>query len=156
MIRSIIGFHPDNDGDWVAELSCYHNQHLRHRPPFQLRPWVLDPDERAGRIGAPIDCPLCDRAELPDGLVVTNRAGPWDSHSLPGGLRSAHRTPRGRWGRLRVRRGSVGFQFDPDATPPGPVVHLETGSLQPIPPDRPHRVVVSDEATLELELMGPD
>jgi hypothetical protein len=64
--RSIVGFHQDEDGDWVAELSCLHNQHVRHRPPFQERPWVLDEAERSARIGAALDCPLCDRGEPPD------------------------------------------------------------------------------------------
>lgn len=66
MERSITGFHQDEVGDWVAELSCGHNQHVRHRPPFQLRPWVLQPDTRAGRIGTRLPCPLCDRGERPD------------------------------------------------------------------------------------------
>ena len=60
MQRTIIGFHQDEDGDWVAELSCLHNQHVRHRPPFQQRPWVLDESQRAARVGAELDCPLCD------------------------------------------------------------------------------------------------
>ena len=36
--RPITGYHQDELGDWVAELDCGHNQHVRHRPPFQLRP----------------------------------------------------------------------------------------------------------------------
>ena len=66
--RSITGYHQDEMGDWVAELACGHDQHVRHRPPFQLRAWVLDPDGRLGRLGTPLDCPLCDRCELPEGL----------------------------------------------------------------------------------------
>jgi cytochrome c-type biogenesis protein CcmH/NrfF len=63
MERTITGFHRDSDGDWVAELSCGHGQHVRHRPPFQQRPWVLDDAERDARIGAALDCPLCDEDE---------------------------------------------------------------------------------------------
>jgi hypothetical protein len=63
--RSILGFHRDTEGDWVAELDCGHAQHVRHRPPFQVRPWVLDEAGRAARLGAPLDCPLCDRSEPP-------------------------------------------------------------------------------------------
>ena len=58
---TITGFHRDEAGDWVAELACGHGQHMRHRPPWQQRAWVLDPDQRAGRVGTAIDCPLCDR-----------------------------------------------------------------------------------------------
>jgi hypothetical protein len=63
--RAITGFHQDDVGDWVAELECGHNQHVRHRPPFQVREWVVDDDSRRARVGAPLDCPLCDRAEMP-------------------------------------------------------------------------------------------
>lgn len=55
----IAGFHQDADGDWVAELACGHGQHVRHRPPWQMRPWVATADGRAARIGQAIDCPLC-------------------------------------------------------------------------------------------------
>ncbi len=53
--------HQDADGVWVAELDCGHNQHIRHRPPFQVRPWVLTEESRAEHIGSARDCPLCDR-----------------------------------------------------------------------------------------------
>ena len=56
----ITGFHQDAEGDWVAELACGHRQHVRHRPPWQLRPWVATAEGRAARIGQPSECPLCD------------------------------------------------------------------------------------------------
>jgi hypothetical protein len=58
--RAIVAFHQDDAGEWVAHLSCLHRQHVRHQPPFRVAPWVLDDAERAARIGAPLDCPLCD------------------------------------------------------------------------------------------------
>ena len=61
----MVGFHLDDQGDWVAELECGHTQHVRHRPPFQLRPWVLQERTRNERMGAPLECPLCDRGEPP-------------------------------------------------------------------------------------------
>ncbi|HVW87967.1 MAG TPA: DUF3565 domain-containing protein [Gaiellaceae bacterium] len=61
MERTIVGFHEDDEGFWVAELSCGHNQHVRHRPPFELKPWVLADETRNARIGTERDCPLCDR-----------------------------------------------------------------------------------------------
>jgi len=64
--QAITGYHQDDVGDWVAELACGHDQHVRHRPPFQLREWVLDADGRAGRLGRPLACPLCDRGEPSD------------------------------------------------------------------------------------------
>src|SRR4051794_38979931 len=68
MLRLIVGFHQDDAGDWVAELSCLHTQHVRHRPPFFDRTWVLDAEGRAARLGSDLDCPLCDRCELPADL----------------------------------------------------------------------------------------
>jgi hypothetical protein len=61
--RTISGFHQDDGGAWVAELSCGHSQHIRHNPPFQLAPWVLDEAGRAGRVGGAIECRLCEQGE---------------------------------------------------------------------------------------------
>jgi tellurite methyltransferase len=61
--RSIVRFEQDANGDWVAELSCGHRQHIRHRPPFEVRPWVLAADSRDAKIGTGRDCPLCDESE---------------------------------------------------------------------------------------------
>jgi len=36
MKQPIIGYHKDEKDDWVAELRCGHNQHVRHNPPWQL------------------------------------------------------------------------------------------------------------------------
>lgn len=60
MNRGITGFHQDAEGDWIAELECGHGQHVRHRPPWQLRPWVEDEASRRARMGTPLDCRLCD------------------------------------------------------------------------------------------------
>jgi hypothetical protein len=59
------GFHLDEAGDWVAELACGHTQHVRHKPPWQVRPWVTTSEGRASRIGQSIDCPLCDAGAKP-------------------------------------------------------------------------------------------
>lgn len=151
MIREVAGFHQDDVGDWVAELSCLHNQHVRHRPPFQDRPWVLTAGGRAGRIGSPIECPLCDRAELPEGLTLLRVAGPWDHDGLPAGLRRAHRTARGVWGLLRVSEGAVGFRME--TTPPVDRL-VGAGASQPIPPGVPHEVRIDGPARLLVEFWG--
>ena len=59
--RRIIGFHTDAEGHWVAELECGHNQHVRHQPPWQVRPWVLSPEGRARFLGTELQCALCDK-----------------------------------------------------------------------------------------------
>jgi hypothetical protein len=63
MRTTIAAFHQDEHGDWVADLACGHSQHMRHRPPFQIREWTLTKEGRDGRIGAEIECPLCDANE---------------------------------------------------------------------------------------------
>lgn len=55
----IVDFRQDDDGDWVAVLSCGHTQHVRHRPPWQNRPWVLDPEQRQVRLGSLFPCGWC-------------------------------------------------------------------------------------------------
>ncbi|MFI8610026.1 DUF3565 domain-containing protein [Pseudomonas sp. NPDC077649] len=55
----LLDFRQDEHGDWVAVLSCGHTQHLRHRPPWQNRPWVLDPEQRQARLGSAFPCGWC-------------------------------------------------------------------------------------------------
>lgn len=57
--RRIVAFLQDAKGDWVAELSCGHTQHVRHEPPLAERPWVLTHEGRAAMIGTPLRCRLC-------------------------------------------------------------------------------------------------
>jgi hypothetical protein len=59
--RAIVGFYLDAQGEWVAELACGHQQHVRHQPPFHLRPWVLEDEGRQRRLGTPLECRLCDQ-----------------------------------------------------------------------------------------------
>jgi tellurite resistance-related uncharacterized protein len=152
VLRTIVGFHQDDDGDWVAHLSCRHRQHVRHRPPFFDREWVTTAAGRSSRLGAEIDCPLCDRAELPEGLEVVRSAGPFDADTLPPGLRRDHRVADGVWGRLRVTHGSARFVMDTE--PPIDRV-LRAGQAQAIPPGVAHRVVVDEAVQLQVDFLQP-
>ena len=60
MQRRIISFIQDDEGHWVADLECGHRQHMRHRPPFESRPWVTTPEGRTSRIGVEVNCKKCD------------------------------------------------------------------------------------------------
>ena len=62
MERAIVGFHKDEKGDWVAELECGHQQHVRHNPPWQIRKWVITESGRKSRLGNVLNCPNCDPA----------------------------------------------------------------------------------------------
>jgi hypothetical protein len=63
MQQPITGFVQDEEGHWVALLACGHRQHVRHRPPFIERPWVMTAEGRRGRIGSSLDCVLCGEAQ---------------------------------------------------------------------------------------------
>jgi tellurite resistance-related uncharacterized protein len=151
MIRAISGFHQDNTGDWVAELSCLHGQHMRHRPPFQDRAWVTDTPTREARIGSSIDCPLCDRAEMPDGLAHLRTAGPWDELTLPKALQHSHRTGKAAWAIVKVTAGEVRFHME---TSPLLEARLTAGTQQVIPPEVPHEVMLVGPMRLVVEFWG--
>lgn len=152
VIRTIDGFHQDEHGDWVAELSCAHRQHVRHRPPWSEHAWVESEEGRRSRIGSTIECPLCDRAELPDGLRTSRTAGPFDQDTLPAALRRDHLIAERTWGRLRVLEGTIGFSMR--TIPP---VHraLDAGAVQPIPPGVFHAVEVMGPARLAIDFLVP-
>ena len=150
MIRTIDGFHQDAEGDWVAELSCLHNQHVRHNPPFQERPWVVSGAGRTERVGSPVDCPLCDRLELPADLEVVRTAGPFDADTLPRALQHAHLIAERTWGVLRVLEGAVVLAIE--TTPPSST-RLAAGEDQPIPPGVPHLVRVDEPMRLVVDFL---
>lgn len=113
MDRSIAGFHQDELGDWVAELSCGHGQHVRHKPPFWSRPWVLTAEGRAAKIGVELACVLCDRFELPAGHQAYKRTPTFHQNSIPDGLRKNHATKPGVWGLIHVVSGRLRYVVQP-------------------------------------------
>lgn len=68
--RKIVGFHQDDESHWVADLECGHTQHVRHDPPWQVRPWVITQSGRRSFIGQTLMCVQCGthllRASRPD------------------------------------------------------------------------------------------
>ncbi len=66
MEQPIVDFHKDEEDDWVAELQCGHNQHVRHNPPWMLRPWVTTEEGRKSRVGNKLNCKKCDSNEPQD------------------------------------------------------------------------------------------
>jgi len=61
MQQPITGYHTDDEGHWVAQLACGHNQHVRHHPPWQERPWVITAEGREGMLGSLLECKKCDQ-----------------------------------------------------------------------------------------------
>lgn len=66
MLRTITGYHRDEELHWVAQLDCGHHQHVRHNPPWVSRPWVTTPRGRESMIGTQLECRKCDRGEPAD------------------------------------------------------------------------------------------
>lgn len=60
MQQPIVGYHQDEQGDWVADLACGHGQHVRHQPPFINRPWVLTVTGREQHLGTDLNCKKCE------------------------------------------------------------------------------------------------
>jgi len=73
MERAITGFHRDEEQHWVAELECGHDQHVRHDPPWTLRPWVLSGKTRAQMLGQRLGCRKCDTGAPPDRIADPGR-----------------------------------------------------------------------------------
>ena len=66
--RAIVGFHIDEEGHWVADLACGHTQHVRHDPPWQVRPWVITAPGRERMLGTELGCVKCaEEADAPTG-----------------------------------------------------------------------------------------
>lgn len=113
MHRAITGFTQDDASDWVATLRCGHGQHVRHKPPFWNRPWVITEDGRAAMLGAPLDCVLCDRFELPAGFAAYKHTPEFDEGSIPAALQKDHTTKPGVWGVIRVITGQLRYIVEP-------------------------------------------
>lgn len=103
------------------------------------------------RIGTPLDCPPCDRAELPEGLRWVRSSVEWDEHTIPAGLLSSHKVASGLWGRIEVRDGRLRFTA---STEPRLRVTMGPGDVQAIPPDVDHRVEPLGLVRFCVELMA--
>lgn len=66
MQQAIVGYHKDEEDDWVAELHCGHFQHVRHNPPWVNRPWVETKEGRNEKLGWELACKKCDEGAAKD------------------------------------------------------------------------------------------
>ena len=137
MKRTITGFYRDEHADWVARLDCGHEQHVRHRPPFQNRPWVVEEAGRTRMLGAELDCVRCDRMEPPVDAVPYRRTPEFDANNVPPGLRSDHSTGQGIWGRILVLEGRLEYHV---GAPVNTSFVVEGGSSAVVVPGVRHRV----------------
>ena len=70
MRQPIVGFHLDDAQDWVAELACGHNQHVRHNPPWFMRPWTQTQQGRDSALGSFLECRKCDQSAPRDWTIA--------------------------------------------------------------------------------------
>jgi tellurite methyltransferase len=150
MDTTITGFHADAVGDWVAELACGHRQHVRHQPPWQLRPWVTTAEGREGKIGASIECSRCDAIVLPQGAREYYRTATFTEETLPAKLREDHRTKAGTWARIVVSEGRAEFRSR------GHVFVLEANDVGIVEPEIPHLVTPLGVVRLHVEFWRVD
>ncbi|MEO9944777.1 DUF3565 domain-containing protein [Paraglaciecola sp.] len=66
MEQPIVGYHKDEEDNWVAKLACGHFQHVRHNPPWTNRPWVTTTEGRHAMLGHKLNCKKCDEGLPPD------------------------------------------------------------------------------------------
>lgn len=147
MERAFSAFSRDDEGVLVAHLDCGHRQHMRHKPPLIERPWVLTEEGRAGRIGMSVDCPLCDRGEMPEGFEEYKRTPIFDAGTVPAALLREHRTKLGVWGVLRVEGGALEYVV---LAPARRVTPLQAGDAQVVVTAVPHLVVLEEGARFSV------
>ena len=136
MDRPIVGFRTDEEGDWVALLSCGHPQHVRHRPPFTERPWVTTEEGRRSKLGQMLGCVRCDALELPAGFVAYKQTAVFTEETVPAALRAEHTTKAGVWARIVVLEGRLRYRV----AALGVDVELAPGRDGIVPPEVRHQV----------------
>ncbi|MBL8605107.1 MAG: DUF3565 domain-containing protein [Myxococcales bacterium] len=147
MKRLVCRYRSDEEGYLVAVLDCGHGLHMRHRPPFELRPWTLTPEGRASRVGTEASCVRCDRFERPAEWVEYKRSQTFDAAGLPAALGRDHGLREGVWAELRVHSGALTLSAC-DATE-GPWV-LAAPSTMNIAPGWRHRVTLGPGCSFDL------
>ena len=57
--KKIVGFHMDVNRDWVADLECGHQKHVRNDPPYTDHHWVTTAQGRTEHMGQELACSAC-------------------------------------------------------------------------------------------------
>lgn len=147
MDRPIQGFRTDEHGDWVALLGCGHPQHVRHRPPFINRPWVITEQGRQSKLGKVLNCVRCDRFELPEHFIAYQKTPVFTEQSLPSRLQQNHSTKPGVWAKIIVVDGKLRYRVDTLNVD----IELSHDQSGIIPPEAPHRVELLGSVRFFLE-----
>jgi tellurite resistance-related uncharacterized protein len=150
MLARVVGFHQDEEGVWVAELSCGHRQHVRHNPPWQLRDWVTTETGRSGKLGAELDCLHCNMAAVPEGVTPYKRTPTFSEDTVPAGLLRDHRTKPSTWAHIVVEEGKLEYVCDR-----GTFV-LQPSARGVIEPGVPHHVRLLGPVRFHVVFMRAD
>lgn len=150
MQTTLIGFRQDASGEWIAEFACGHGQHMRHQPPWQLRPWVTTEEGRNGQIGTSIDCSQCSQIAVPAEAREYKRTAVFTEETLPQALRANHTTKAGTWARVVVSEGQIEFHSR------GRVHVLNPGDVAIVEPEVPHHVTPRGTVRLHIEFWRTD
>jgi len=148
MKREIIGYHQDEKQDWVAELDCFHGQHVRHEPPFFNRPWSDSAEGRLSKLGEVLNCLRCDRLEFPENLTAYKKTPEFTENTIPKGLLHQHATKKGTWGKIHVLEGSLIYIPEVEGVSP---LEITTGEIAVIPPCVLHSVRSNGEVCFFVE-----
>ena len=147
MERAILSFEQDEEGQWTVLLECGHRRHLRHDPPRESRPELMDVASREAAVGGMLHCGLCAQRRIPDGAEVYKSTPTFDTDTVPVGLLSNHSLKRGTWGRLVVLHGGVEFHEGNRSwtvTPESDFVVL---------PEVVHHLVLTGPVTLRVDFL---
>lgn len=87
---------------------------------------------------------------LPDDLVAIRATPEFTELTVPPGLLKAHQVASGVWGNLVLVEGGLDFVFEDEADSRRSLV---APASQPIPPLRPHRVVLTGPARFFVEFL---
>lgn len=147
---TITGFFQDDEGHWVAELSCQHTQHVRHRPPWESRPWVQTAAGREAHLGVELPCLLCGMPTLPQDVTEYRRTATFSADTVPKALTRSHQLKRDVWGEIVVTSGSVAYVIE---TTPEKAFPLNERTCGVVEPEQPHHVVVQPGAQFYVRFL---
>ena len=148
MERKITGYHLDENNDWVADLDCYHGQHVRNNPPFINRPWVDTEEGRNSKLGEILNCVRCDRLEFPDNLVSYKQTQEFNERTIPEGLKINHATKAGTWGIIHVLVGLLLYTVKHPAISQYELTKSQLGIIVPC---MPHSIEAKDRVRFYIE-----
>ena len=111
MMRRIKSFYQDEEQEWVALLECGHTQHVRHRPPWESRPWLLTEHGRASYVNKELDCLFCDMPIMPEDVKEYKRTSIFTEETVPAGLLKDHQTRAGTWARIHILEGKLLYRI---------------------------------------------